>query len=106
MALPAICKAEKRKILLLPLSSIGQNLTGFKRREMILKVVDASTDQLITELRPQGELRFILSLPANVAKIKYQVIESSKNPVALTQWGEYVIGAASLQNLPTPLLSQ
>ena len=106
MALPSICKAEKRKILLLPLGNIGQNLTGFKRREMILKVVDGGTDQLITEIRPQGELRFILNLPARVAKIKYQVIESSKNPVALTQWGEYVIGAASLQNLPTPLLKQ
>jgi hypothetical protein len=106
MALPSICKAEKRKILLLPLGSIGQNLTGFKRREMVLKVVDASTDQLIAELRPQGELRFILNLPARITKIKYQVLESSKNSVPLTQWGEYTIGTASLQNLPTPQLSQ
>ncbi|WP_373550027.1 hypothetical protein [Haliscomenobacter sp.] len=106
IALPAICKAEKRKILLLPLGTIGQNFTGFKRREMVLQVKDAGTDQLIAEIKPQGELRFILSLPASVAKIKYQVIESSKNPVALTQWGEYVIGTALLQNLPTPLLQQ
>ncbi len=92
--------------MLLPLGTIGQNLTGSKRREMVLQVKNAGTDQLIAEIRPQGELRFILSLPASVAKIKYQVIESSKNPVALTRWGEYVIGTTSLQNLPTPLFQQ
>ena len=106
MGLPRVAKAEKRQILNLPVGNIGQHLSPPKRREMVLQIRDAATDQLISEIKPQGESRFIVSLPGSWAKIRYQVFESAKSRVPLTQVGEYVIKPGGLQELPELILLQ
>jgi hypothetical protein len=99
-ALPSVAKAEKRNILTLAVGSLGQNLSPSQRRELILQVKDATSNQLLTEVKPQGEKRFIVSLPASVKKIRYQVMESPKNPVPITKAGEYVLNPENVQELP------
>lgn len=99
-ALPSIAKTEKRKILTLAVGSLGQNLSPFQRRELILQINDATSNQLLMEVKPQGEKRFIVSLPASVKKIRYQVVESLKNPVSITKVGEYVLNSENVQELP------
>lgn len=99
-ALPSVAKAEKRKILTLPLGILGQNRNPSQRRELILQVKDAVSDQLLTEVKAQGEKRFIVSLPASVKKIRYLVMESPKNPVPVTKAGEYILNPENVQELP------
>lgn len=91
VGLPKISEAEKRRILTLPLGSIGQNLSIYKRKEMILQVWDADSGQLLAELKPQGEKQFILSIPATVKKISYQVMDSVKDLNALSAKESYTI---------------
>jgi hypothetical protein len=100
IALPSISKAEKRKILTLELGNIGQNLDAFKRREMLLQIKDLETGLVLAEVKPQGERRFIASLPAMLSKVSYQVLESSKNPQPLSLLGTYTLGEGTLQALP------
>lgn len=91
VGLPSNIGVVKRRILTLPLGSIGQNLSVYKRKEMILQVWDADSGQVLAELKPQGEKQFIVSIPATVKKINYQVVESAKDLNALSAKETYII---------------
>lgn len=103
VGLPSVSAAKKRRILTLPLGSIGQHLSIYKRKEMLLQVWDADNGKLLTQIKPQGEKQFILAIPASVKKISYQVIESAKDQQVLSAKENYNVKNARFIEVLAPL---
>lgn len=87
----------------MPLGTIGQHLSVYKRKEMVLQVWDAERDALLCKIKPQGEKQFILAIPASVKKISYQVINSVKEQHLLSTKETYTIKNARFVEVLPPL---